>query len=127
MDTPLGVAGVGAGPSQATTRISIPTAMQDGTLCDYQAPISPNSDIPALLGLKSMENTFVILDMRPHQRKLYLGGDVQILASDSTIIYDLAKAPSGHLILPTDHFDAVQQDQAQSREHFPIATSTQYQ
>ena len=59
-----------------------------------------------------MEAKGGVLDMRPNQRKLYLGGTVKIVPDEKTTVLQLYAAPSGHLILPTSNFAAVEREGA---------------
>ena len=73
-------------------------------------PVIPESDVPCLLGLDTLADLKSILDCGA--RKLILPGSqgVQIhLGPDSRII-DLSVSPSGHLIMPMDHFSQLPQD-----------------
>ena len=73
-------------------------------------PVLGNSEIPALLGLRSMEEKHGILDLRPHERCLWTAekfDDLKITARPGSNIqrFQLETTPSGHLLLPCSDFD----------------------
>ena len=105
---PISVQGVGNGSQQCTWQTTIPAAIRlaDGsyTRMQYSSPSVPNSDLPALLGLRTLINHGAIIDCR--NRKLYLcgPGDATIEPPPGTLVMDLEQAPSGHLILPISEY-----------------------
>eukprot|EP00974_Lingulodinium_polyedra_P087600 8490737-Lingulodinium_polyedra.AAC.1 len=58
METPLSIQGVGNGTQQCKWKSELPIALTRGdgiaSLERYSAPTVPNSQIPALLGLRSL-------------------------------------------------------------------------
>ena len=65
-----------------------------------------NSDLPGLLGLQSMRDHRVILDLQ--KLKMYFVGpgdyDLDKSLSPGTVSFELEMAPSGHLLLPCSNF-----------------------
>ena len=76
----------------------------------FTGPVLDNSEIPALLGLRSMEEKHGILDLRPHERCLWTAeklDDLKITARPGANVqrFQLETTPSGHLLLPCSDFD----------------------
>lgn len=109
---PLEVMGVGNGSQKCHTNITIPVAMTktDGkaTVGSFSTPVVGNgkgeSDLPALLGLASM-NGRSILDMRNHVLHFLGPGDVTIELPPGSSSYQLTMSHSGHLMLPCSRFE----------------------
>jgi hypothetical protein len=59
----ISVEGVGAGSRSCTQEGTVPIALSTGEHAHYRAPIVSNSQIPALLGLESLESRRTILDL----------------------------------------------------------------
>ena len=101
----LGVEGVGKQAQEVTHGVRVPIALDscsDQTF--YNSPVVQDSFIPALLGLKSLEDKESVLDMRVSERKLYCG-PVQIVPQPGCVVHQLVPAASGHLLLPCDNFN----------------------
>ena len=104
MAKPMSVQGVGNGSQQCTWETHIPAAVRldDGTFAkmEYRSPFVPQSDLPALLGLRTLMNHGAVIDCR--NKKLYLcgPGDAEIQPPPGTMVCSLEQSPSGHLILP---------------------------
>ena len=118
MKQPLGVSGVGDGAQrcewQAQVPIAIPGEYSDGqqtVVHTFESPIVEGSgeNLPALLGLKSMASKNAILEMTPGKECLIFpgAGGYEIKLAPGYTRIPLLKAPSGHLVIPTDHFDTV--------------------
>ena len=103
MSKPLIVEGVGKSSQSTCTEVVVPVATQHGPGL-YQAPMIPNSALPALLGLTSIEAKSGVLDTRMKKLICPGPGGLEIRCSPGTIIYDLEKAESGHLLLPASEF-----------------------
>ena len=72
MARPISIEGVGAGTSQCTHEALVPIALEDGTQASFRCPVVPQSEIPALLGLKSLQSMRELIDV--HGRKPVLPG-----------------------------------------------------
>ena len=118
MKTPLGVSGVGKGSQKCIWQGTLPIAVEGEypsgsgvNIQSFECPIvegEGGEDLPALLGLKSMSDKNAILEMTPGKESLIFpgpGGYEIKLAPGYTRI-PLQKAPSGHLCIPTDNFNA---------------------
>jgi len=106
MQEAMRVRGVGKSAQEVVEQIQAPGMLENGKDINFKTPVVPNSDIPALLGIKSLENLEAIVDCRRNHRKLYLGTDTTIQAASSTTTLQLYPAMSGHLMLPITNYDA---------------------
>ena len=102
----LSVSGVGKSTQEAATCGSVRCSFKnfDGEQVagSYTAPVIPQSTLPPLLGLKSLQAKKAILDT--HARKLIIPGPggVEYRLSPGTLVHQLEMSDSGHLILPLD-------------------------
>ena len=80
------------------------TADGQALVGSFTAPVIGQSNLPALLGLKSMEAKRAVLDMAG--RMLYLPGPggFHVQLSPGSIALPLVKSESGHLLLPCSKF-----------------------
>jgi hypothetical protein len=110
------IQGVGNGQQRCEWKVSIPIACQisiDGTqaqLCYFEAPVVGESGakLPALLGLKSMTAMNASLVMAQGKEALllpYTADDVGDISRSRRC--PLVRAPSGHLLLLVDHWNAL--------------------
>ena len=102
---PMKVQGVGKFPQEVTEATHMPGVLEDGTPITVDAPVVPDSPLPCLAGLKTLERLEAVVDCRRNQRKLYLGKDIDIKTTKATKVLQLYPAVSGHLMLPISHFD----------------------
>ncbi len=117
-DRPLKVSGVGEGSQAATYNIELPCCFEkaDGSYASgtFDAPCVKGSQLPGLLGLNSLEGNRGLIDFTTS--KLYFLGsgdyDLASVLPPGTDCYQLNKAPSGHLILPCNHYSAFDKRQA---------------
>ena len=88
----------------------LPIALQQTsgniTSGSFTTPTIPNSDLPGLLGLDSLESMSAIVDFGA--RKMYIPGpggvEMPKALPPGTDTFQLQKAPSGHLLLPCTNF-----------------------
>ena len=119
----LNVQGVGNGSQACNFKLHCPIAIphEDGTahLHKISAPIveGTGSDLPGLLGLRSLETDRAILDTG--NRKLHFPGpgEVQFVLPPGSVSIPLEKSPSGHLVIPIDQYDQVSQKRGGLKEH----------
>ena len=101
----LGVEGVGKQAQEVTHGVRVPIALDScSEQTFYDTPVVQDSYIPALLGLRSLEDKDSVLDMRVSERKLYCG-PVDIVPRPGCVVHQLVPAASGHLLLPCDNYD----------------------
>ena len=103
------IRGVGQGESTASTVVEMPIGIPNHGTGTFTGPVLDNSDIPALLGLRTMEEKYGILDMRPNERCLWFADDardLKIVPREGAKVqrHQLIQAPSGHLLLPCSDF-----------------------
>ena len=104
LSKPLNVQGVGNGSQEAGSsqevKFRVDCETTDGITGSFISPIVQNSELPPLLGLKSLRKCQAILDTA--QQKLILPGPggVQMKYSPGTLVLPLEMSESGHLILP---------------------------
>jgi len=104
---PIGVEGVGEGPQKAEVVAKLPiavTTMGKTVLQEYEAPVVPNSDIPGLLGRRSLTEKRAILDMIANKLHLCGPGPVRIVLPPNSASLDLQVSKSGHLMLPVTEY-----------------------
>ena len=79
-----------------------------GTLkATFTTPLVPDADLPGILGLDSMADLGVIIDV--DERKFYVPGKqpCKIIPGEDTAIVNMEVSPSGHLLIPCDNFDGI--------------------
>ena len=120
-DRPLRVSGVGQGSEMATHNVELPVCLRrlDGTTTSgsFEAPTVRKSALPGLLGLISLTNRRAILDMNTKQLHFVGPGDYDLTAllPPGTESFQLRAAPSGHLLLPCNHYQDFDQQQMAGR------------
>ena len=110
---PLYVAGVGSGSQQANWELNVPiaTTNRDGATTQHsmRAPAveGEGCELPALLGLRSMQASDGVVETGVQQKRLtYPGpGGYEITWAPGAVHFDLESAPSGHLLIPVDGYD----------------------
>ena len=104
---PFVVGGVGANPQTCRKRVSHRIGLDDGLRGSYTAPEIPDSDVPALMGLETIDNHRALLDV--HSKRLILvgPGGYKLQLSPGSRVYNLEQANTGHLMLPCSNFEAV--------------------
>jgi hypothetical protein len=104
----LSIDGVGSGkPSTCTQTGIVPIALAGGQFASYTAPIIPESQVPSLLGLTTMTELRVVLDL-VHDKWIALGpGGMEMKLSPGSKVLDLKRTPTGHLMLPCSNWDKV--------------------
>ena len=103
MTNTVRVEGVGKEHQEVKEIMTIPTCI-GGDIGLFRAPIVPDSDIPNLLGLATMEQHRTFLDIAGRKYIIPGPGTVQVTLPKGSKILNLEKAPSGHLILPCDQW-----------------------
>ena len=84
------------------------------SLTRYTSPCVPGSDLPALLGLRSLMDHGAIIDCRNRTMYLCGPGEAEIKPPPGTQKLKLEQAPSGHLVLPISEFGKYQEYVAQT-------------
>ena len=109
---PLRINGVGSDAAVAHVMADIPIAVKykdrDATEEVFQANVATGcgKDLPAILGLKSMQDKNAVLILQHGNEFMAFPGKggYQITWSAGTKLLPLVHAPSGHLVIPCDKF-----------------------
>ena len=105
LDQALDVGGVGSGSQRATHAHRYQLALQGGEHATYEAPVLPNSSVPALLGRKTLRDQRVLLDCFNNRMYRIGPGGYSLQLSPGSAQYHLEESHAGHLMLPCDAFD----------------------
>jgi hypothetical protein len=111
------VNGVGAGSAicdnEATYPVAVKFQNKPATEQSYKANIAEGvgSNLPAILGSKSMQDKDAVIVMRKGEEFLAFPGKggYRIQWSPGTELLPLTSAPSGHLVISCDNFDDLTQ------------------
>jgi len=105
---PLSVMGVGNGNQTCTHDCTLPIAMSrendTAVAGSFTTPVVANSELPGLLGLKTMRNNRAVLDMVNLQLHFCGPSDINLTMPPGTKSFQLEISPSGHLVLPCTDF-----------------------
>ena len=100
----LNIDGVGKEASKCTRTGIVPLVLSDGRLASYRAPMIDESPVPALLGLTSMTDHRVILDLINNKYIMIGPGGYELKLSPGSNVLDMERAPTGHLMLPASEW-----------------------
>ena len=93
----LSIEGVGQSANTTQDEVVVPVCLQDGSVCSYTAPMLADSELPALLGLKSLSGKRAIVDTF-NQRLILVGsGGYRLQLSPGSKSFPLHSAATGHL------------------------------
>ena len=112
----MSVSGVGKGSQTVEWEVTLPVALTNAAgethLDDFTTPVIPDSAVPGLLGLRSIEAKRGLIDTWSDPPLLICcgPGGYKIELIPGSRQYPLGRAPSGHLILPTSDFDKVDRE-----------------
>ena len=110
-DKPLNVSGVGKGSQKCLHNCKLPVALNKvggGALsANFETPVVPDSELPALLGLDTVRRCRGIIDT--NTLRLYLLGpgeyNIESILPSGTEMIQCELAPSGHMVIPCDSYD----------------------
>jgi hypothetical protein len=119
--SPMSVEGVGKSAQTASNAGQVPIGI-GGSAGTYTAPVIPDSDLPPLLGMRTLEGRQAILDCGNHRLIMPGPGGVHIQLSPGSLVFPLEKSSSGHLILPITNFPKEGKKTAED-ERLAFATS----
>ena len=102
----LSVEGVGQQANHATEAVTMPICLEDGMLGTFHTAVVEGSELPALFGLNSLARQRAIIDTY-HRQLVFVGqGGYKIQLSPGSRSYKLHQAPTGHLLLPCNCWEA---------------------
>ena len=108
----LSVMGVGNGNQTCTHDCTLPIAMSresDTTVTrSSTTPVVAESELPGLLGFKTMMNNRAVLDTVNLQLHICGPADINLTLPPGTKSFQLEISPSGHLVLPCTNFENIQ-------------------
>ena len=111
------ICGVGTGSPTVNMEATVPIGIPELDIGAYTGPVMENSEVPALLGLRTLQGKHAIIDTK--RKLLYVSPDPQDLraiSGSSTTIIKLESAPSGHLLIPCTEFSAAQHKAAKNNK-----------
>ena len=131
MRKPLSVHGVGNGSNQAAWQLNLPITLTDTqettALHNFQAPIvsGGGAELPALLGLGSLQAKNAILDMSAAAPRLIFPGNspVEIRAGPGSTILPLRAAPSGHLCIQVGNYQQLETQGGLHQQQMSLLTA----
>ena len=98
------VEGVGTGSSKITHKAKVPVCTANGIQGIFEASIVSDSDLPALMGLETLEKNKALIDVS-NRKLIYVGsGGYELKLSPGSVTMSLEKVPSGHLLLPSSEW-----------------------
>ena len=96
----LSVEGVGQKANEASDEIIMPICLEDASTGTFQSAVIQQSELPALLGLKSLSKLKSLIDTHNKQLIFVGPGGYTLKLSPGSKVYKLHSAPTGHLMLP---------------------------
>jgi hypothetical protein len=109
LDRPFGIEGVGQGSNKVQQSAVVPIALQHGIVGTFTTNVVAQSPIPALCGLNPMISQRSILDLVNGKMILLGEGGYNLNLSPGSVVLDLERAATGHLILPTSEWSKAKQ------------------
>ena len=120
MPTSLSVGGVGKGSQTCMHKVSVPMALADGSHGLYHAPVVPNSEMPALLGNKTMCRMKVLLNLGDGKFIIPGSGSVRITLPAGSRVLDMEMSESGHWMLPITEY--ARREKMRQKESFVVVS-----
>ena len=116
-ERPLKVSGVGSGSQVANHNVVLPICCQqlsgNHSSGSFETATVRKSGLPGIIGLASLTNRRAILDMNTKQLHFCGPGDYDLvkMLPPGTESFQLKEAPSGHLLLPCNHYKSCDKQQ----------------
>jgi hypothetical protein len=105
LDRVLEVGGVGSGSQRATHSHQFQIVLPGGEAATYEAPVLPNSNVPALLGRQSLRDQRTLVDCFNNRLYRIGPGGYSLQLSPGSAQYELEESHAGHLMLPCDLYE----------------------
>ena len=100
------VEGVGPGSSRCEKRAVVPVAWADGSTGTHSASMIESSNVPALLGLNSLQQLGAVIDLQHDQLIMVGKGGFDMKLSPGSSVHRLERSSTGHLFLPAAEWAA---------------------
>ena len=94
-------------PKMATTDVHHPIAFEDGSPGKFRAPLMPGSEIPAILGGRSLNEHNALIDCRSNTIFFIGLGGYKLECSPGTEKHQMHELPGGHWMLPCTAYDRI--------------------
>ena len=102
------MSGVGAGSQYVDEKVSIPIGLQDAAgkkhLSTYKAAMVRNSNLPALLGIDSLERLNAVISCRTGEMWFMDDAGCNIKPKGDCVHLQMKKSRTGHWYLPVGRF-----------------------
>jgi hypothetical protein len=98
--------GVGTGSQSATQTAKVPLMMPGGLEGTFETMVLNESDLPALLGYKSLNKMRALIDTDSNKLILVGPGGYELKLSPGSKVFQLEQSASGHLLLPVTEWMA---------------------
>ena len=125
------VNGVGQGSQQCQYDVSLPLGLKssfgESTEATMTSATVSKSEIPGLLGLRALERSRVVLDLRTGELHMCGPGDKDLREAlpEGTVTYQLEKSVSGHLMLPCCEYASPQDPQCSEQQRQLVLAAVQ--
>jgi len=111
------VEGVGTGSSKITHKAKVPVCTANGIQGIFEPSVVADSDLPALMGLETLEKNRALIDVA-NRKLIYVGsGGYELKLSPGSVTMSLEKVPSGHLLLPTSEWASLKATGLPPQQH----------
>ena len=78
----------------------MPIALGSSQIGTFRTPVLPDSELPALWGLRSLEKSKTLIDTGNRRLIIPGPGGFRLIVSPGSTIHELEKSMTGHLMLP---------------------------
>ena len=84
----------------------------------FDTPVIPDSEFPALWGLKSLKSKRAVIDV-PNLKLYLMGlGDYRVVPCPGTMVIDMETANTGHLMVPITEYGSATASDSNAQKHF---------
>ena len=103
------VEGVGSGSSVVDQTAIVPVCLKNGIQGNFETAVVSQSELPALMGLKTLAKNRSLLDIA-NKKLIYVGpGGYDLKLSPGSVTMQLEQVESGHLLLPCTEWPKAKQ------------------
>ena len=90
----ISIEGVGTNPDRCENAVRVPLHMADGEAATFDAPVIPNSSVPALLGMRSLAAKRAVVDVSAKPTTHHALGRACAAALLAPVVHGLSAAPN---------------------------------